>query len=296
MYYNEHTIVFVNREWRSVAQAKVGLYGQTIQNGNGVFEGLRSYPTPLGTQVFMAYEHYERLLYSCDVMGIKLDYSVDELVELTYELLDKNNLKNAYIRPLVFLGENMDLETAGRANLFLSAWEWQPYLGDKLLRVMSSSFQKPNPKAFFIEAKVSGHYVNSILAKNEAKAKGFDDALLNDMNGYVAEGPGENFFYEKDGCLYTAPKGHILPGITRATVIKLAGELGIPVKQQLFTVNDVEGADGAFFTGTAAEVAGLESLNNIKFKKAWEDSFGNTLQQAYKGLVRSAEAHIIDIV
>ncbi len=296
MYYNEHTTVYLNGEWCSVTQAKIGLYGQTIQNGNGVFEGLRAYPTPLGTQVFQSYEHYERLLYSCEVMGIRLDYKVDELVALTYELLDKNNLKNAYIRPLVYLGANMDLETCGESNLFLSAWEWQPYLGEKLLNVMSSSFQKPNPKAFFIDAKISGQYVNSILAKNEAKAKGFDDALLNDMNGYVAEGPGENFFYEKNGSLYTAPKGHILPGITRATVIRLAEELGIPVKEKLFTFNDVEGADGAFFTGTAAEVAGLESLNGIKFKKAWEDTFGNTLKQAYKGLVRSAEAHIIDIV
>ena len=296
MYHNEYTTVYVDGEWLSAKKATAGLYGQTIQNGNGAIEGLRAYPTPLGTQVFQAYEHYERLLYSCNAMGIKLDYSVDELVQLTYELLDKNNLKNAYVRPLVFLGENMDLETAGQSTLFLSAWEWQPYLGKKLLKVMSSSFQKPNPKAFFIEAKISGYYVNSIIAKNEAKTKGFDDALLNDMNGYVAEGPAENFFYEKNECLYTAPKGHILPGITRATIIQLAGELGIPVKEKLFTVDEVEGADGAFFTGTAAEVAGLESLNNIKFKKAWEDSFGNTLQQAYKGLVRSAEAHIVDVV
>ncbi len=296
MYHNEHTTVYLNGEWKNVEQAKVAPYGQTIQNGNGVFEGLRAYPTPLGTQVFMVYEHFERLLYSCGVMSIKLNYSVDELVQLTYELLDRNNLKNAYIRPLVYLGENMDLETAGKSNLFLSAWEWQPYLGNRLLRVMGSSFQKPNPKAFFIEAKVSGHYVNSILAKNEARAKGFDDALLNDMNGFVAEGPGENFFYEKDGCLYTAPRGHILPGITRATVMQLAQDLSIPVKETLFKMEDVEGADGAFFTGTAAEVAGLESLNGVKFKKAWEDTFGNTLQQAYKGLVRSAEAHIVDLV
>ncbi|KAA3616992.1 MAG: branched-chain amino acid aminotransferase [Calditrichaeota bacterium] len=296
MYHDKHTTVFFKGKWCSVEQASSSLYGQTIQNGNGAIEGLRAYPTPLGTQVFQAYEHFERLQYSCEVMGIKLGYTVDELVSLTYELLDKNNLKNAYIRPLVFLSENMDLETAGASNLFLSAWEWQPYLGDKLLRVMSSSFQKPNPKAFFIEAKISGYYVNSILAKNEAKAKGFDDALLNDMNGYIAEGPAENFFFEKNGCLYTAPKGHILPGITRATIIQLAKELDIPVKEKLFTSEDVEGADGAFFTGTAAEVAGFESLNDVKFKKAWEDTFGNTLKQAYKGLVRSAEAHIVDVV
>jgi len=296
MYHNEHTIVYLNGEWCKAEEAYVSLYGQTMQNGNGVLEGLRAYPTPLGTQVFQAREHFERLLFSCEIMGIKLNYSVEELVSLSYELLDKNNLKNAYIRPLVFLDENMNLETSGESNFFLSAWEWQPYLGEKQLRVMSSSFQKPNPKAFFIEAKVSGYYVNSILAKNEAKAKGYNYALLNDMNGYVAEGPAENFFFEKDGILYTPPKGHILPGITRATVMRLAQDLDIPVKEKLFTVDEVEGADGAFFTGTAAEVVGLESLNDVKFKKAWEDTFGNTLQQAYKGLVRSAEAHIIDVV
>lgn len=150
---------------------------------------------------------------------------------------------------------------------------------------MTSSYERPNPKAFKIESKSAGLYVNSILASQEAKEKGYDEALLLDMNGYVAEGPGANIFFEKDGKIYTPPAGNILPGITRATVIELCQELNIPLEEKLFTIAELKEAECAFFCGTAAEVIGLDSLDGQSFGKPWAQSLGKVLQQAYKARV-----------
>ena len=136
-----------------------------------------------------------------------------------------------------------------------------------------------------MEAKASGLYVNSTLATAEAKAKGYDEALLLDFEGYIAEGPGANFFYEKNGVLYTPPRGRILPGITRNTIIELAAEMNIPLEEKYFTFEDVKGADGAFYTGTAAEVAGIASINDIPFKLDFNNTLGARLSKCYKDLV-----------
>lgn len=160
-----------------------------------------------------------------------------------------------------------------------------PFLGDKLIRVVSSSFQRPNPRAFKLEAKAAGHYVNSILASQEAKSKGFDEALLSDMNGNIAEGPGANIFFEKEGKLVTPPKGHILAGITRATVLELCQEMGIEVEERHFLTDELKQADAAFFCGTAAEVIGFESLDNVKFQKNWNETISRAIQVAYKSRV-----------
>jgi len=296
MYYNENTTVFLNGKWLKASEAKTDLYAQTLHYGNGVFEGIRSYDTEDGVQVFKAKEHYERLLYSAQKMHINLNYTVEELTSLTYELLEKNNLKDAYIRPLVYLGANMSLQPTEEVNVFLCAWEWGKYLGNDLLNLMTSSYQRPNPKSCHVEAKVVGHYTNSILATTEAKSKGFDEALLLDAKGNVAEGPGANFFYEKDGVIYTSPLGNILPGITRSTVIGLAKELHFKVVEKYFTPEEVKGADGAFFTGTAAEVAGIASLDGVNFKMKWEDTMGSELARMYKHRVSSREYKSFDLV
>ena len=170
----------------------------------------------------------------------------------------------------------------------MAAWEWGRYLGDSLLRVKTSSYERPNPKSIHMEAKTCGHYVNSVLATKEAKQSGYDEALLLDINGHVAEGPGANFFYEKDGALFTAPLGHILPGITRGAVIELAQADGIEVKEEFFGLEAVKSAESAFFTGTAAEVAGLESLDDYVFPKKWNESLGARLSELYSQDVRSA--------
>ncbi len=285
MYYSDQTIVFLNGRYINAKEATTSLYSQTMHYGNGVFEGIRSYTTPEGTSIFKAREHYERLLYSAKKMHIRLNYSSQELEGITYTLLKKNNLSNAYIRPLVYLNENMSLTPADGTNLFIAAWEWGSYLGNELQRVMLSSYQRPNPKSCYIDAKIAGHYTNSILAATEAKLSGFDEALLLDADGFVAEGSAANFFYEKEGVLFTPCKTNILPGITRATIFELADELGFSVKEQQFTPDVLKEADSAFFCGTAAEVAGIASLDNIPFKKQWEDSLGYIIQKGYKKLV-----------
>ena len=229
-------------------------------------------------------------------MHIDLDYSVEELTALTYELLEKNQLENAYIRPLVYLGENMSLSPVKDVNVFLCAWEWGKYLGSEGLNIMTSSYQRPNPKATHIQAKVVGHYTNSILATTEAKQKGFDEALLLDSNGYVAEGPGANFFFEKDNVLYTCPLGNILSGITRQTILELAKELEFKVVEKYFTPEEVYEADGAFFTGTAAEVAPIKSLDGKEFQLNWEDTMGYDLAKAYQNKVLEKEYKNFELV
>ena len=295
-YYNENTQVYLNGNWLPAIQANTSLFSQTMHYGNGVFEGIRSYKTEIGVSIFKAKAHFERLLASAKLMHIDLDYSAKELEQLTYELLHRNNLENAYIRPLVFLDENMQLIGGVKANLFLCAWHWEKYLGDQLLRVMSSSFQRPNPKSCHVEAKTVGHYTNSILATTEAKSKGFDEALLTDQSGFVAEGPGANFFFEKDGVLYTPPLGNILNGITRQTMFELCKELDFTLKEKYFKIDEVLSADGAFFTGTAAEVAGIKSLDDVAFQLSWADTMGYELSKMYSKRVHNEEYNCFELV
>jgi len=296
MYYDKNTLLFLDGKWLKANDATTDLYAQTLHYGNGVFEGIRAYKTEDGIRIFKAKEHYERLKYSAKMMHIDLRYSVEELTALTYELLERNNLENAYIRPLVYLGANMSLQPTNKVHVLLCAWEWGRFLGNKPLNLLTSSYQRPNPKSTHIQAKVVGHYTNSILATTEAKQKGYDEALLLDMNGNVAEGPGANFFYEKDEVLYTCPLGNILSGITRNTIFELAHELKIPVVEKFFTPEEVYQADAAFFTGTAAEVAAIGSLDGNKFNLFWEDSLGYELAKSYTNRVTKREYKNFELV
>ena len=281
------TIGYLDGQWVDNTLANTGLYAQTMHYGVGVFEGIRAYQTGHGPRIFKAKDHFERLLFSAEAMHIPFNMSLSQLEAVAYELLERNGLKDAYIRPLIFLGPNMSLHVKpDDVHFFMCAWEWGNYFDDKLQAVKISPYQRPNPKSCVMEAKVNGHYVNSALATMDAKQSGYDEALLCDMNGYVAEGPGANFFYEQDNQLFTCPVGSILRGITRATILELANALGISVEERFFTPQAVEGADGAFFTGTAAEVTGIESINKIPFKKAWKDTLGYQLSKAYQQLVR----------
>lgn len=292
MYFNDDTIIFLDGQYVKASEAGVNLYNQTMHYGNGVFEGIRSYETEEGTKIFKAKEHYDRLHYSAEKMHIKLNYTVEELEQISYEVLKRNNLTDAYLRPLVYLGANMSLQPVEEVHVVIMAWEWGKYLGDKMLRLGLSSFQRPNPKSCHVAAKVVGHYTNSILATTEAKQNGYDEALLTDMNGHIAEGPGANFFMEKDGKLFTAPLGNILAGITRATVIELAQKLNIPMEEKFFTPEEVKTADAAFYCGTAAEVIGIESLDEYTFPKNWKDTKGAIIQRNYMNLVLHKELEL----
>lgn len=282
-YYNDKTIIFLNGEFVKASEAKIDLYSQSLHYGYSVFEGIRAYKTVSGeTKIFKAIEHYDRLQQSADALNMPYNWTTEELIKATYEVLKRNNLQDAYIRPVVYAPANMSFNKNIESFITIEVWEMLPFLGDKLLRIMTSSFERPNPKAFKIQAKATGHYVNSILASQEAKANGFDEALLLDMNGYVAEGPGANVFYEKNGKLFTPSLGNILPGITRATVFKICDELGVAAEEKLFNTDELKRADAVFYCGTAAEVIGWESLDNITFSKSWNNSLSRTIQEAYK--------------
>ncbi len=290
MYYNNETIIYLNGEFVKAVDARGDLFGQSLHYGYAVFEGIRSYKTANGeTKIFKEKEHYHRLRNSAKALNMPYTYLSEELIEATYTLLEKNNLQDAYIRPLVFAPPNMSFNQNTQSYIMIGVWKMEPFLGEKLLHVMTSSFQRPNPKGFIIEAKASGHYVNSILASQEAKARGFDEALLLDIKGFVAEAPGANIFVEKDGILYTPQKGNILPGITRATVFEICSEAGIEVVEKEIKPEEAHGADSAFFCGTAAEVIGIASLDKIPFTKPWHESLGSVIQKTYKDLVIEKE-------
>lgn len=293
-YYNEHTVLWLNGALVKASEAKMDFYSQSLHYGYSAFEGIRSYRTVSGeTKIFKEQEHYDRLQRSAVALNMPYHWTNKELIDATYEVLRKNNLQDAYIRPVVYAPSNMSFVKNTQSFIVIEAWEMQPFLGDKLLKIMTSSFQRPNPKGFLIEAKAGGHYVNSILASQEAKANGYDEALLTDMNGFVAEGPGANMFYEKEGRLVTPSTGNILSGITRATVFELCLEMGIEVEEKLFTTEELKGADAAFYCGTAAEIIGWESLDGHPFKKSWENTISKKIQKAYKDRVTEKTSELI---
>src|SRR5436190_2398461 len=289
-YYNNETVIYLNGDYVKAAEAKMDFYSQSLHYGYSVFEGIRSYKTASGeTKIFKEVEHFERIKNSAAALNMPYHWTVEELIDATYEVLKKNNLKDAYIRPVVYAPTNMKFDVNEKSFIVIEAWEMQPFLGEKLLRVMTSSFQRPNPKGFKIHAKAAGHYVNSILASQEAKANGFDEALLLDMNNYAAEAPGANLFFEKDGKMFTPALGNILPGITRATVLEICTELNIEVEERFFTIDELKQVDAAFFCGTAAEVIGFESLDDYKFPLNWNETVSRRIQLAYKSLMIEKE-------
>jgi len=282
-YYQANTIIYHNGEFVKAADAKMDLYSQSLHYGYSVFEGIRSYKTSDGSvAIFKALEHFERLKISAESINLPYSFDTQILIDATYEVLKQNNLGDAYIRPVVYAPANMSFAKNTESYVFIEAWEMAPFLGDQLLRIMTSSFQRPNPKAFKIHAKAAGHYVNSILASQEAKDKGFDEAFLLDMNDCAAEGPGANVFFEKEGVLYTPQPGHILAGITRATVLEICAQLNIKVNEGVYSINDIKESDAAFFCGTAAEVIGWKSLDEYEFPQAWNQTNSYKIQQVYK--------------
>lgn len=285
MYYTNDTVIFSDGKFVKASEGVVDPFSQTLHYGYGVFEGLRSYQSIYGVKLFKAGEHFTRLKKNCELMGIPLEYSVEELTQLSYQLLERNEFSAAYIRPLVYCGPNLSLSEPVEPKLLIAAWRWGKYFGDKMLKVCVSTIKRPHPETIKPEAKVCGHYVSSIMATAEAKKRGYDEGLMLDLNGFVAQGPGANFFYEKDGVLYTSPLGNIFPGITRQTVFQICKELDIPVKEKLFRAEELFEADSAFFCSTAAEIAGVESIEGQVLSKPWKNSMGAVVMDAYKSLV-----------
>lgn len=286
MYYGKGTVVFHNGKFEKATEANTDLFSQSLHYGHGVVEGLRAYDTKLGPHIFKAKDHFDRLLGAAQKLNLKLDYNAEELIHYTYQLLEENNiLSNAYIRPMIYVGASMSLMPSTEAKIFIAAWKWVGYLDKDLLHLGISDLRRPDPRSTFIGYKLSGHYINYVQAMSAARSKGYDDALMLDVNGYVSQVSASNFFYEKGGKLYTAPKGHIMPGITRSVVFDMAKALGYEVVEKDSTLDEVMAADGAFITGTSVEIKGVKAIDDYVFKKPFEETIGYELRLKYKQLV-----------
>ncbi|HZB99850.1 MAG TPA: branched-chain amino acid transaminase [Gammaproteobacteria bacterium] len=250
--------------WR---EAKIHVLTHTLHYGMGVFEGIRAYKTLKGTAIFRLQEHTERLFRSARIVGMPMPYDPATINRVCCEAVRANKLESAYIRPLCFYGaEGMGLRADNlKPHVMIAAWYWGAYLGtagqEHGIRVKTSSFARHHVNAAMCKAKANGNYMNSMLALQEALQCGYDEALLLDTEGYVAEGSGENIFIIRNGILYTPDLTSALEGITRDTIITLAAELGLTIKEKRITRDEAYIADEAFFTGTAAEVTPIRELD-----------------------------------
>ncbi len=270
--------------WR---EAKVHVLTHTLHYGMGVFEGVRAYKAEGGTAIFRLREHTKRLFNSAKIMGMRIPFDLDTLIAAQKEVVRKNGLESAYIRPMAFYGsEGMGLHAEGLSvHVIVAAWSWGAYLGEdgkeRGIRVKTASFVRQHVNAAMCKAKTNGHYVNSMLAVAEAAAAGCDEALLLDTDGYVAEGSGENIFIVKDGVLITPEPTAALAGITRDTVMQLAREEGYEVVERRITRDEVYIADEAFFTGTAAEVTPIRELDGRTIGTGARGPITERLQRLY---------------
>ena len=250
--------------WR---EATTHVLTHSLHYGLAVFEGLRAYKTDDGPAIFRLKEHTDRLFNSAHIYMMKMPYSKEVLMEAHREVVRANKLESCYLRPIAFYGsEKMGVSPKGaQVHVSIAAWPWGAYLGEEGLangiRVKTSSYARHHVNVSMCRAKYSGTYANSILANMEATEHGYDEALLLDVDGFVAEGAGENLFVIKDGQIYEPEIASALVGITRATVIQLAKELGFEVKAKRLTRDDLYIADEAFFTGTTAEVTPIRELD-----------------------------------
>lgn len=272
--------------------AKVHILTHTLHYGNGVFEGTRAYMTQNGLAIFKLREHTKRLLNSAKITRIKANYTLEELESAHIELLKSNDFtSNVYIRPLIYLGYGiMGLNhVKAPVNTAIAAWQWGSYLGDEGLengiRVKISSFTRNPVSSTMGKAKAAANYLNSQMAKYEALEAGYEEALLLDDEGFIAEGSGECFFIVRNGVLITPPNDTSLESITQATVLDLAREAGIPIERRRITRDEAYIADESFFTGTAAEVTPIKDIDNYIIGDGKRGPITKQLQDAYFDVV-----------
>jgi branched-chain amino acid aminotransferase len=275
-------------DWRD---ANIHVLTHTLHYGMGVFEGVRAYKTTDGTAIFRLAEHTKRLLNSAKIFQMDVPFDAKTLADAQLEVVRENKLESCYIRPIIWVGsEKLGVSAKGNTiHVAIAAWPWGAYLGEdglaKGIRVKTSSFTRHHVNVSMVRAKASGWYVNSILANQEATADGYDEALLLDVDGYVSEGSGENFFLVNNGKIYTPDLASCLDGITRDTVITLARDMGIPVIEKRITRDEVYTCDEAFFTGTAAEVTPIRELDNRTIGSGSRGPITEKLQSAFFDVV-----------
>ena len=291
-------VLWWNGQMMAPEAAKVSLFTHTLHYGLGAFEGIRAYKTADGKRaIFRLQEHVDRLFDSCKIIELKIPYSRAEITQAIFDTVAQSGLPECYIRPLVFVGDGplgvfptMDppVEVA------VMTWVWGAYLGAdakaKGARIKVSSFSRPHVNSQMSKGKIIGHYVNSILAKMEAKRSGYDEALLLDTEGYVSEGSGENLFIVRDGIMKTTPLPGVLDGITRKTILQLARECGYNVREERFTRDEVYTAEEAFFCGTAAEITPIRELDNRLVGTGEQGPITKRINELYMKIVTGQSA------
>ncbi len=283
--------------WRD---ATTHVLTHTLHYGMGVFEGVRAYKTDKGAAIFRLQEHTDRLFNSAHILQMKMPFSKQEISDAMCAAVRENKLESAYIRPMAFYGaEAMGIAAKTLStHVICAAWSWGAYMGDEALtkgiRVKTSSFSRHHVNITMCKAKANGNYMNSILAHQEAAQDGYDEALLLDVDGFVAEGSGENVFIIRKGKLYTPDLTSALEGITRDTIVQLAKEIGLEVIEKRITRDEVYTADEAFFTGTAAEVTPIRELDNRNIGTGTRGPITEKLQALYFDVVKGKSAKHAD--
>ena len=283
--------IWYNGEFVPWQEANTHVLTHTLHYGGGVFEGVRAYQTDQGTAIFRLHEHTSRLFNSAKIISMTLPYSPQEISQAQLDTVRKNNLRYGYIRPMCFYGpEDMGLRAENlKVHCIVAAWEWDAYFGQEKMkngiRVKTSSYTRHHVNVAMCRAKVNGYYINSMMALNEALQDGYDEALLLDVDGFVAEGSGENLFIVKAGTLFTPELTSVLDGITRNTVIALAQSIDIPLVEKRITRDEVYIADEAFFTGSAAEVTPIRELDNRTIGEGKPGPMTQKLQAMFFDLV-----------
>ena len=261
-------VIWMDGEMVPWRDATTHVLTHTLHYGMGVFEGVRAYKAAKGPAIFRLQDHTRRLFNSAHILGMKIPFDQETVNQAQIEAIRQNNLESGYIRPMAFYGsEGMGLRADNlRVHLSVAAWEWGAYLGEDNLkngiRIRVSSYTRHHVNVSMCRAKANGHYINSMLALQEAIETGYDEALLLDTNGFVMEGSGENLFIIRDGVVYTPDLTSALDGITRSTAIRIIADEGLELVEKRITRDEVYICDEAFFTGTAAEVTPIRELDN----------------------------------
>jgi branched-chain amino acid aminotransferase len=288
--------IWIEGELRPAAEGVVPFVNAGLHYGYSVFEGIRCYSTDHGPAVFRLAEHVDRLLDSALVVGFRdLPYSKDQICRAIHQLIAANGFSSCYIRPLIYLDGAMSMVVdAGQPRLLIAVWEWKAFLGEQArehgIRANISSFTRLHPNIMMTKAKVSGNYVGSILAKTESQRLGFDEAIMLDPTGYVAECTGENIFVVRKEVIYTVPRASILEGITRDSLITIAGDLGYTIVEEPISRDQLYIADEVFVCGTAAEVIGLREIDFRTIGSGKTGSVTRKLQKAFDELTSGRHA------
>ena len=281
-------------------EAQVHVLTHTLHYGLGVFEGIRCYQQRDGrSAIFRLREHIDRLFGSAHVLDLAMPWSREQIMEACRDTVRANDLRECYLRPIAFLGDGeMGLSARPPTRVAIAAWPWGAYLGDEGVkhgvRLKTSSFQRFHPNTLLTKAKAVGHYVNSILAAQEARGGGYDEALLLDVDGYVSEASGENIFIAKQGIVKTTPLPTVLGGITRDAALRLLGDLGVAVREERFTRDEVYLADEAFFTGTAVEITPVRELDGRRIGTGRPGPITARLQELFFAVVHGRDARYAD--